>query len=64
MPNICIFMQGGNLYLDFVSGILLSITQLSGFVSTGLSLRGQLYIKNKKKKSLGIEVEHNRQRKL
>lgn len=39
-------LQDGFLYLYFVSGILLSISQLSGFVPTGLSLGGQL--KNKK----------------
>jgi len=37
------------LYLDFVSGILLSITQLSGFVSAGLSLACQLEKKNSQK---------------
>lgn len=36
------FLNIGILYLDFVAGILLSVTQLSGFVSTGLSLAGKL----------------------
>lgn len=42
-----VMICSGILYLYFVSGILLSITQLPGFVSTGLSLAGQL----KKKKN-------------
>lgn len=52
-------LQGGILYLYFVSGILLSITQLSRFVSTGFSLGGQLEKTHTKSLSLHIEADHN-----
>lgn len=43
-------------YLYFVPGVLLSITQLSGFVSTGLSLGGQLKKPTQNIKVLVLEM--------
>lgn len=54
--------QGGLFlfYLYFVSGILLSITKLPGFVSTGLPLTGQLEETQRKYKIFGIEATHTK----